>query len=207
MATESLPESLTFLTDAAHLLANASPEISAQLMSQRNSLMFNNDLDQPDMQRQHSCGSCGHIMIAGKGDVLEFEAKKPGKKQSSRKGKPGRDDLLLKNQAGCTKRFTCGMCGRYTRITLPPPPPATSRRLLKTSLGASSATAQKSINASSTSHVPDPVVAAAAKPSASASSKKRAKSRKQGLQALLQQSASANTRTGLGLSLEDFMKK
>jgi hypothetical protein len=42
--------------------------------------------------------------------------------------------------------------------------------------------------------------------SANASSKKRAKNRKQGLQALLQQSSSSRPQVGLGLSLADFMQ-
>ncbi|KAI1165936.1 hypothetical protein F5B18DRAFT_649332 [Nemania serpens] len=120
MSADPLPATLSFLTDAAHLLLLASPETSAHLMSQRNSLMFNSGLDQSDVQRQHACGCCGHIMIAGHGDSFKMESGKmarrkktaPSKKRKAEEGPP---------RSGCRKTLTCGKCGRYTRIQLPPP--------------------------------------------------------------------------------------
>ncbi|KAI0018222.1 hypothetical protein F4780DRAFT_531039 [Xylariomycetidae sp. FL0641] len=202
MATDPLPASLSFLTDAAHLLAAASPQVSAHLMSQRNSLMFNNDLEQPDAQRQRVCGSCGHIMMPGQGDLLKFETRRAVR----RKGKATKAEAPAKAKA-CQKRFTCGMCGRFTKIDLPRPNPIQRRRKAQTSSDLCLSTSTEARDVST----PPPGVAAAdaaaAKPSANANSKKRAKNRKQGLQALLQQSTKAKPQGGLGLSLADFMKK
>ncbi|KAI1197082.1 hypothetical protein F5X97DRAFT_194699 [Nemania serpens] len=226
MSTDSLPATLSFLTDAAHLLLLASPETSAHLMSQRNSLMLNSGLDQNDVQRQHACGCCGHIMIAGHGDSFQMNSgniarrKKTAssKTQKAKEGPP---------RTGCRKTLTCGKCGRYTRIQLPPPVPIARRRPNQTSkpimgAGASSIATTTTTTATKTATMittaraqppkPPPISSsayssapsAAASMSANASSKKRAKNRKQGLQALLQQST--KPQAGLGLSLADFMQ-
>lgn len=228
MSADPLPATLSFLTDAAHLLLLASPETSAHLMSQRNSLMFNSGLDQSDVQRQHACGCCGHIMIAGHGDSFKMESGKmarrkktaPSKKRKAEEGPP---------RSGCRKTLTCGKCGRYTRIQLPPPVRIARRRPNQTSkptmvASASSittttttttTTTMKTTATATASARPPPLISppgsssaprTAASMSANANSKKRAKNRKQGLQALLQQSASSKPQTGLGLSLADFMQ-
>ncbi|KAI0837433.1 hypothetical protein F5Y06DRAFT_297762 [Hypoxylon sp. FL0890] len=201
MASDTLPQSLGFLTDAAHLLMKTAPETSAYLMSQRNSLMLHNDLEQSDMQRQHVCGACGHIMTPGQGGELKIETnkairrKKLGKRNSVSSRSLGEKKV---STVGCCKRINCGMCGRYTEIPIPPPAPMSRRRLAKSkkplTLG----------GARSNAFMPPPEPT---KVSANASSKKRAKSRKQGLQALLQQAQASKSQNGLGLSLNDFMLK
>ncbi|KAI0010514.1 hypothetical protein F4779DRAFT_616482 [Xylariaceae sp. FL0662B] len=212
MANDHLPASLGFLTDAAHLLATSAPETSAYLMAQRNSLMFNNDILQSDVQRQHVCGSCGHIMIAGQGEKLNIETNKAFRKKSRsniQKPQSAVAAAASSSISTCRKRFTCGMCGRYTDIVVPPPAPISRHR--QKQLARLSGAATKHLPA----NMPSNMTATAAKSSATAtatanaSSKKRAKSRKQGLQALLQQSQSSSSKpqTGLGLSLSDFMMK
>ncbi|KAI1260737.1 hypothetical protein F5Y18DRAFT_245652 [Xylariaceae sp. FL1019] len=202
MATDALPTTLSFLTDAAHLLHAASPEVSAHLISQRNSLMFNNGLDQTDMQRQRVCGCCGHIMIAGQGDTLKIEAVKTIHKAKSRKRPRSGEKAKVPLRKGCEKTITCGSCERYTKISLPSPPRISSRKHWRQ---VSKPKISGDIRGESrvASSLP---VAEASKSSANANSKKRAKNRKQGLQALLQQSASTKPQSGLGLSLSDFMK-
>ncbi|KAI1136806.1 hypothetical protein F5Y05DRAFT_104598 [Hypoxylon sp. FL0543] len=200
MASDTLPQSLGFLTDAAHLLMKTAPETSAYLMAQRNSLMFHNDLDQSDVQRQHVCGACGHIMIPGQGSSMKIESnkaiwRKKNEKKNSVSKNPGEKKV---SAVGCRKRIDCGMCGRYTDISVPPPAPISRRRLPKPTKALNPGAAHA--NASVPSSEP-------AKVSANASSKKRAKSRKQGLQALLQQAQSSKPQNGLGLSLNDFMLK
>ncbi|KAI1076465.1 hypothetical protein F5B20DRAFT_326443 [Whalleya microplaca] len=213
MANENLPASLRFLTDAAHLLATAAPEASAHLMAQRNSLMFNNDLQQSDVQRQHVCGSCGHIMIAGQQSKLNMDTDKATRKHKKNKSSARKAEVPT---FGLRKRFTCGMCGRYTDIVIPQPAPIARRRLKH--LGrAHLADSSSDVKADSKAAVPKPSKSSAATTAtalptattANASSKKRAKSRKQGLQALLQQSqaSSSKPQMGLGLSLSDFMMK
>ncbi|KAI1174985.1 hypothetical protein F4777DRAFT_349548 [Nemania sp. FL0916] len=211
MTADPLPATLSFLTDAAHLLASASPETSAHLMSQRNSLMFSNDLDQPDVQRQHVCGCCGHIMIAGRDAFLEISSSNTatGKKRRSNKQKQKVERVPRK--AGCRKTLTCGMCGRYTTVNIPPPTRAAKRRpgqVSRNAMGTAAGAFDRigSSHSTSASRLATPSSSEPAKMSANASSKKRAKNRKQGLQALLQQSSNSRPQAGLGLSLADFMR-
>ncbi|KAI0602356.1 hypothetical protein F4775DRAFT_237381 [Biscogniauxia sp. FL1348] len=221
MATDTLPSSLHFLTDAAHLLATTAPETSAHLMSQRNSLMFENQLHQSDVQRQHVCGCCGHIMIMGQGDVLKLETGRAlRKKRKLAKGSVKRDvSTSTSSRHGCRKVITCGMCSRYTKINLPPATPVSRGRPKKQQQKQASqpmvtvVDTPSSLSSIIQSHANSPASSAPeapltnAKTSANANSKKRAKSRKQGLQALLQQSASSKPQLGFGLSMADFMKK
>ncbi|KAI0884931.1 uncharacterized protein GGS22DRAFT_200586 [Annulohypoxylon maeteangense] len=202
MAFDNLPENLSFLTDAAHLLIKTAPETSAYLMAQRDSLMFHSDIERSDMQRQHVCGACGHIMISGQGSELKLEADKAIKRKKRSKGinTPKNLDEKKAPAPGCRKRFTCGMCGQYTNISIPPAAPISRRRHSKL-------TKSLPLHAS---HLNKPApVSEPVKASANASSKKRAKSRKQGLQALLQQAqaSASKPQNGLGLSLSDFMLK
>lgn len=185
-------------------------------MNQRNVLMFHSDLELSETQRQHVCSSCGHIMIPGRESLLTLETEKALRKNHRRRAgpaqqKPPASSSSTSASAGVYKKLTCGMCGRYTRIGIPP-----ASRIIRTRPKRNKAT-----GAATTALAPAPAAQATAiqtaseapKASANASSKKRAKNRKQGLQALLQQSqATGSSRGGgalggLGLSLTDFMKK
>ncbi|KAI6092961.1 hypothetical protein F4821DRAFT_113744 [Hypoxylon rubiginosum] len=197
MANDNLPQSLSFLTDAAHLLIKTAPETSAYLMGRRNALMFNNNLEQSDVQKQHVCNACGHIMIPGQGAELKLESdktvRKRGQKKTSTSKKMGEKNNLA---VGYRKRVTCGLCNRYTDMQVPPAAPISRRRPIKPLQSAASRPNAAVLPTESS------------KVSANASSKKRAKNRKQGLQALLQQAQSASKpQSGLGLSLSDFMMK
>jgi hypothetical protein len=189
---------LKFLTDAGHLLAATVPATSAYLLSRRNELMFEHEMPLSDKHRQQVCTCCGHIMMLGQGSVLEVDAAKKDTKSGSVRGTRGSNARATREQprsTGPTKTITCGHCGRLTKVKLPAPGPI-SRLKVKTSKMSSSSLP------SALDETQPP------KPTASASSKKRAKSRKAGLQALLNQSkATRNTRSGLGLSLADFMER
>ncbi|KAI0394969.1 hypothetical protein F5Y17DRAFT_227509 [Xylariaceae sp. FL0594] len=205
MATDPIPATLSFLTDAAHLLLSTSPETSAHLLSQRNSLMVENDLSLSDVQRQHVCGCCGHIMIPGQGDWLKMKRNIVGtrRKRVSVTKQKGKE---LPPKKGCQKTFTCSKCGRYTKLDFEAPARITRRRL--------SHQVSKVTTRSTESDMPSkprsiPTLAAdepQRKLTANASSKKRAKNRRQGLQALLQQSTESKPQGSLGLSLADFMQ-
>lgn len=216
MATDALPETLSFLTDAAHLLATTSPEISAHLMTQRNALMFHHDLPQSDIQRQHVCGCCGHIMIPGQGSTLKLETdrvlrKRKAPRKETAKGPATRPETASAQKTQKTrKRLQCKMCRRSTTIAIPPAAPI-SRHCPKLPVKTSAVQGPKgSISSDAPASQAEPTSSEPLKaPSANASSKKRAKSRKQGLQALLQksQSSTPTAQGGLGLSLSDFLKK
>lgn len=198
MSSTGLTTTLDFLTDAGHLLATTAPEISAYLMNQRGNLLLENKIPQSDVQRQHVCSCCGHIMVPGDGSVLKIEHKKALEKKGSRSVK----SLKPKSPTPCstsgpTKVLTCGHCDRFTKINLPAPAPISRRKIKKEDRPKASMQAQ-----------PPQDLAPLQKVTANANSKKRAKSRKAGLQALLdQKNASQPSRPGLGLSLADFMKK
>ncbi|OBR06164.1 RNAse P Rpr2/Rpp21/SNM1 subunit domain-containing protein [Colletotrichum higginsianum IMI 349063] len=193
MDVSTLPIHLGYLNDAAHLLRVSAPETSAYLMSRHNELMFLNDAEQNDVRRQHVCGACGHIMIPGQGTTLKLETEKALKRKRrgnlrTRDPKATKDELRLR--AGARKLFTCGHCSRTTNIPLPPPPPAVRRR-----------TKSEQLSAAKGRQVP---TAEPAKPATSnSSSKKRAKNRKAGLQALLNQ-AKTSSSGSRNLSLADF---
>lgn len=198
MVASELPPQLRFLTDAAHLLSASAPETSAFLMSRRNSLLVEHDVPVSDAQRQHVCSCCGHIMIPGQGSNLRFEAEKALRAKTKKQLKAQSGDRRS-SRPGISKMFTCGNCGRYTKLSLPGPAPITrTPRAKRTTV----------------QHTPAPThaapsrVAEPSKPvSANANSKKRAKNRKAGLQALLEQRQGSTPPSGFGLSLSDFMKK
>lgn len=175
-----------FLSDAAHLLATASPETSAFLMSRRNELLVENDIAVPDTQRQRVCSCCGHVMIPGSSSTLRIETDKAHDQRE--RARPG----------GIFKVMTCGHCGRDSRMKLDGP-----RRISRHKKLAQPAATHPAAR-------PQSSEPASGKPSsANASSKKRAKNRKAGLQALLdqKQASAASSKSGFGLSLSDFMKK
>ncbi|KAK4241375.1 putative UPF0587 protein [Achaetomium macrosporum] len=205
MTTNEVTTTLRFLTDAGHLLAGTAPETSAYLMRRRNELMFEHEMPLPDKQRQHVCGCCGHIMLLGLGSDLQVEAgKRTGKrsrltrlKANKARGNP------LQTRPGPTKAISCGHCGGLTKVELPAPVPIIRHQVKKG--GKIPKASGAGVNSHSLSASQEPP---SQKSSANASSKKRAKSRKAGLQALLNQSnAARNTGPGLGLSLADFMQK
>lgn len=194
-SNNSISLALDYLSDAAHLMRMTAPETSAHLMSQRGNLMFHHGMAMSDVQRQHVCGACGHIMIPGSDGTLKLEARR---RRHRKKQPPGQRPTTKPARDSLTKVIQCGRCDRQTRISIALPAPAASRhkvsrvKLKNTTEGSSSASKQQT------------EAAAAPKASSNASSKKRAKNRKAGLQALLagQQQQRANP-----LSLVDFMKK
>jgi RNAse P Rpr2/Rpp21/SNM1 subunit domain. len=213
MASNELAATLKFLTNAGHLLAETAPETSAYIMSRRNDLLFEHEVQLSDKERQRVCTCCGHIMLPGQGDFLQIKSAKckQRKKRKSPKGKSAPKLGVQPYQSGPTKTITCGHCGRVTEIKLPAPTPI-YRRASKAQVQSQKVSSRVS-SKPSTLGAPSSAVSSrqetpSQKPSASASSKKRAKSRKAGLQALLDHAnASRNSGLGLGLSLADFMEK
>lgn len=180
MATSQLNPALDFLTDAAHLLRDSAPEISAHLMSHRGQRLQSSGLTQSDKERQHVCAACGHIMNPGQGSILKLEARKSIKRSKTGAQLP----RIATTATGPTKIATCGICHSQTRIALSSPGSASRHQKVKK---------------------PEPVKNEPEnnqKPTANATSKKRAKNRKAGLQALL----SNQQKPSKSLSLSDFMR-
>ncbi|KHN98288.1 DUF866 domain protein [Metarhizium album ARSEF 1941] len=185
MASDQLLSGLNYLTDAAHLLRQTAPETSAHLTKQRADVMFHNNLAQHEVQRQHVCGACGHIMIPGDKTVLKLEPRQTHRLQKQAASRKNQGQLEAAS-AGPTKSITCGHCSRVTKISLPAPEAATRRKTPRAPAANKTVPAEPQLR----------------KMSANASSKQRAKNRKGGLQALLcgQQQKSTSS-----LSLADFM--
>lgn len=206
MVAPELPTQLRFLTDAAHLLSASAPETSAFLMSRRNSLLVEHDVPVSDTQRQHVCSCCGHIMIPGQGSKLKFETEKALRAKTKKQFKAQQSREKRPSRPGISKVFTCGNCARYTKLSLSGPEPIT--RIPKTKKTVQQTASGVTI-AQGRARAPAPVpVPEPSKPvSANSNSKKRAKNRKAGLQALLDQRQGSTPSSGFGLSLSDFMKK
>ncbi len=187
---ENLPARLNFLTDASHLLLADAPETSAYIMRQRTSLMLDNHLQYTDEQRLRVCTRCGSILIPGLRAELELKARRRPKWKP--KTKTARPTTETGGRPGMTKVLTCPDCSSKTEATMPAPPRSAAQTKKPVAASTSAAAAAS---------------AATGKQSASASSKKRAKSRKAGLQALLQSGPpAAYTTPSAGLNLSDFMK-
>lgn len=193
MALADVSATVSYLTDAAHLLHATAPATSAHLMSQRHELLYRQGFLPSDVQRQDACGACGHILLAQGDDSLSVET--PRARRRAEKGK-GKLPQPQKPRKGSRKVIRCGLCHKSTRINLEPPVSAARARVSKSK--------SQSQSAASAPMNTDSNAGASKKPSASASSKKRAKNRKAGLQALLagQQKGGSSS-----LSLADFMKK
>jgi ribonuclease MRP protein subunit SNM1 len=194
MASSDLTARLRYLKDAAHLLATTAPTTSRFLMSECNSLMFENGIEPSESNRREACGACGTIMILGWHGKLEVEYSRvlraKGKRATERAKAMG---------------YRCDSCGRQTRIELPAPSPRpkasnSSRMKLSSSIASNNTPLQPSASTQQT--VPGI--------SASSTGKKRTKAKKSsGLEAVLarQRAAESNRPSGFGLDLLDFMKK
>jgi len=209
MAFNDVNPTLRYLTDAGNLLANMSPETSAFVMRQRDSLMFENELTQPEPQRQNVCTCCGHILVLGCGGsslVFKSEKRLPSKAQSTGHGGQ-KEPADTKPRAGPTKVLICGHCGRLTETKFPAPAPISRRAMRARRVVKGQAQAQVPAPATNSRSTVEPAREPVQKSTANGNSKKRAKSRKAGLQALLEQSSASRSGLGLGLSLSSFMQK
>ncbi|KAK4198488.1 hypothetical protein QBC40DRAFT_178511 [Triangularia verruculosa] len=210
MATVDPSPTLKFLTDAGHLLAFAAPETSAYILRQRNDLMFAHEIPLPEVQRQHACTACGHILALGEDSKLVFKKhKKPviNKKQRQQPSPASRVETGKRQEPrsyGPTKRIECGLCSSQTEVKLPAPTPIV-RRTVKPAHKISKPTAPGAAPSLPKTSGPLETTTNSQRPTSNSNSKKRAKSRKAGLQALLEQSK--NSRPSPGLSLADFMSK
>ncbi len=185
MASDQASLALDFLNDAAHLLRQTLPETSAHLMSERAQIQARQGIAPSDLQRQHVCAACGHIMVPGQRTQLALESRRMTRKRKN-SVKAAVAAPSAATSTGPKMITTCGHCNTNTKIALPAPDQAFRHKSTRKTAAPKTAAQEK-----------------AAIPTANASSKKRAKNRKAGLQALL----SAQKQPSSSLSLANFMKK
>lgn len=195
MADLELAARLRYLNESAHFLAKSAPTTSKYLVSQCNSLMFDHEIEQPDLSKRGSCSACGSIMILGSEGKLEVKSQCLRKKliRKRAKGASSVEKAMI---------YTCGSCNKMTRHRLDPAPVASRSKNGAAQHGAVSKTNPLPTQNLTTANT-------IGTSSTNASSKKRAKNRKLGgLGALLaKQKASQTGPSGFGLDLMDLMKK
>lgn len=185
MTSPELSARLRYLNDSAHLFATTAPETSRHLMSRRNALMFDSQIEQSDAQNRTSCGACGTIMLAGWEGTL--------KSQSARSRPSKAEKLSYRPVQSRVIVYECETCGRKTQERVKVSSP------IKRHSGPASLFRQADQMGTPANPLTNP-------PSTSSSSKRRAKSRKGGLAAILAQKNTTSTSKS-GFDLMDFMKK
>jgi RNase P subunit RPR2 len=188
--TESVASRASYLQEAAHLLAVSSPTASAFFGSARNRLVEETESEIPtkerDALRRETCGACGNLLIPGWSCEV---SSKPKTQQKSHKAKS------MANTTGfpTTTIYECLRCGRRTEQTLQ----AKARRQLKRPK--KPVTTLPDITTSIRMKVDEPK----APKTANASSKQRQKTRKGGLQAMLEKNKTQ--KASQDLDLMDFL--
>ncbi len=189
MTSAELSARLCYLNDSAHLLATTAPATSRHLISRRNTMMFENELDPSEAQRRNACAACGTIIILGWEGTMQTNTQSPQRKKVQPHHQRVKQTRAL--------IYNCETCGRKTRFPLNNTSQANRHR--STSLNSKSmSTSQSLAKPSSVSSVPD------GKPTV----RKRTKARKRGgLEALLAAKKPGSENSGFGLDLMDFIKQ
>jgi ribonuclease MRP protein subunit SNM1 len=164
--------------------------------------MYDNDIDQIESRRRHTCGACGNLNIIGWTSTIQLNIPlAPRRKQSARRRAKEKQPL---NQAKDI-HHKCELCGRVTQQHIPKMLGKTTRACISSR----TLDIESSANPSTLRVIPQTKTPSAAL--ANASSRKRAKIRKHGgLQALLAKSKEGSSHGfsgGFGLDLLDLMKK
>lgn len=196
---EPVQSRLDFLKEAAHLLAIPSPTTSAALGAARDKLLEQQDadLEAPKKKwhalRREVCGACGNLMVPGWSCEVTHQTRSGKLSKKKTKDTPKPSSRPEKDVV-----YTCSRCHRRTVQTLPPRP---SRHATQSTRGID----PRNIVDASTPRENGIEATSAVIKSANASSKQRKKTRKGGLQALLDKSKT-QTSGSLGLDLMDFMQ-
>jgi hypothetical protein len=168
-------------------------------MRQRASLLASNGIQISDPEKQHTCGSCGNILVPGQGSTLTFQTDKKRKhrehRSASKASKAEEGNAQMEGQMerrGMSKIMTCKRCDRFTKLDFAAPRPVSRRKI---------------VSGPQSWKQTQPEQPTKATPNAS--SKRRAKNRKAGLEALLADSkASRMARDARTLpTLAHFIKK
>ena len=204
MASPDLTARLRYLNDSAHLLATTAPATSKYLMSQRNSLMFDNGIDRSDPHRRDACGACGTIVILG------WDGKIETRRQGGSRGKSGKAVTNLPKPIV----YMCESCGRKTQLNISTSPSSVldpkpiSLLHTKHTLNTTQASNHSSSGLSNSQIKSQPITTSSCIPSETSTKKKRTKTRNQGgLGAIIARQKATESRGLSGFDLLDFMKK
>jgi hypothetical protein len=189
VTTDLVASRARYLQEAAHLLAVSSPAASAFLGSARNRLIDDTESEVPakewDALRRENCGACGSVLIPG------WSCKISSVPNTHRKGSKIKSKVTDLDTS-TNMIYQCLTCHRTTKQALQPQPGRHVKRP-KSNV----ATQMPIITKSSHEDVPK------TPKTANASSKQRQKSRKGGLQAMLEKNKTQTSKPGLDLM--DFM--
>lgn len=220
MASAATSARLRYLHNAASHLFIAAPTSAAAFEAEIGSIAEKAGLTLPDYRRQDICTACGNILAPGLSCTVAIESA-PSFPSKRARGQRNRKSIAvqLEYRHKLVEKimvYTCKRCSKSTRVSAGVPPRARKVR------ARNKPEADKTFVAGSMLNTPTKTALAQAEvaesdiappaPSAkgltNAGSKQRAKARKQSsLQALLAKNkASANTLSGSGLDLMDFME-
>jgi ribonuclease MRP protein subunit SNM1 len=205
MVSPDLTARLRYLNDSAHLLATNAPATSKYLVSQCNSLMFDNNIEQSESHKRNACGACGTIMILGWDSKLEVESRR------ARRGKGSSRKIVTDPSRAMA--YTCESCWRKTRFNISTSPasvPKSKTVSLSHTKHFSGITqaSNTSLSGYCTPTHSKPSNTSNITPSRTSNGKKRTRTRKQGgLEAILGRQKATDSRGSSGFDLLDFMKK
>jgi RNase P subunit RPR2 len=196
MAVDASEARLKFLSQAAYQLTTSAPAVSAVLSSSyiKSVIDAKDDLQHAKKEwhtvRREACGACGNILLPGWSTSVSHTSRRT----TARKRRSRPPTLLGKMIVS-----TCLRCDRKSvQVTQPRPPKHVSSKSLHTTVEAA-----KPVDAHKATGPDQEKV----NRSANATSKQRKKSRKGGLQAMLEMNKSkSSSQGGLGLDLMDFMQ-
>ncbi|KAL5120225.1 hypothetical protein ACEQ8H_001782 [Pleosporales sp. CAS-2024a] len=189
-ATDLTNRRAGYLHEAAHLLAFSAPSASAFLGAAKNRLIHDAGRDltakEQDMLRRETCGACGNLLVP----AWSCQINSLPKRRTTQSRNKAQTHRL---SAPTCMVYQCLRCRRQTEQELPPKP----RRQLKR------ASANSSTQLPILTDKPLAQDDVRAPKTANASSKQRQKSRKGGLQAMLERNKTQ--KSAPGLDLMDFM--
>ncbi|KAL9610113.1 MAG: hypothetical protein Q9167_005159 [Letrouitia subvulpina] len=200
MTSATVDARLRYLNDAAFLYASSAPETAAHLMQSRFSVAEFYDRTSKDPQPPNVCLACGAIMIPG------CNARHTIRNSPTRRNKKSRPVQSTPPLDQKQMQVECLTCRRTTETPLQAPQQEQRSRTSVSKLDASKYPNMVVSEASDPSSLKQN--RAGRPPLANSASKKRAKTRKLGLQAVLEKSKNNEPNPGrFGLDLMDLMKE
>ncbi|KAI1002910.1 hypothetical protein K3495_g5294 [Podosphaera aphanis] len=76
MVSHELSARVKFLDDSSYLLAASAPETSRFLISKRNALVEDNNIDAANLKMHQTCYACGTLVILGWESSLQIESQR-----------------------------------------------------------------------------------------------------------------------------------